>query len=108
VIEREPKNIVLIRHWTDDGIMMHHPNSSEVWEESYSFSSSSSLLFRGVVVKEKYSRFIVSLILISSGDSDTDESFRASFCCGIMRSLFSDGWTCAFAKQSKKSSALAS
>jgi hypothetical protein len=56
----------------------------------------------------EYSRFIVSLILISSGDSDTDESFRASFCCGIMRSLFSDGWTCAFAQQSKKSSALAS
>jgi hypothetical protein len=32
VVEREPKGVVLVRHWTGDGAAMHHRTRQE-WEE---------------------------------------------------------------------------
>jgi hypothetical protein len=32
VVEREPKGVVLVRHWTDDGAMRHR-RIRRVWEE---------------------------------------------------------------------------
>jgi hypothetical protein len=32
VIEREPEDVVLVRHWTDDGAVRHHRTRWE-WEE---------------------------------------------------------------------------